>query len=278
MSEYTFCRYLTTGKILISVYYEYLVGATTVREIVRDSCNAIWEYLSPAYLSARDKNDWIRTADEFYERTNFPNCVGAVDGKHNWTRNTNDSGSQFFNYKNIFSTVLMAVADADCCFISVNVGNCGSSSDSNVFVNSTFGKLLKSNKLSIPDPRVLPSDAEGLSMPFVLVGEEAFALSELMVRPYPNKKLTCLKRTHDYRLPRARRIVECTFGILANKWRTFRRPIHVKPDFCDIIKARCVLHNYVRKVIAFSSMTLCTNISWRVYSLLEQVAALEALL
>ena len=49
-------------------------------------------------------------------------------------------------------------------------------------------------------------------------------------------------------LSRARRIVECTFGILANKWRIFRRPIDVKPDFCDItIKACCVLHNYVRK-------------------------------
>ena len=41
--------------------------------------------------------------------------------------------------------------------------------------------------------------------------------------------------------------MESTFGILANKWRIFRRPIDVKPDFCDIIKACCVLHNYVRK-------------------------------
>ena len=151
-------------------------------------------------------------------------------------------------YKNFFSTVLMAVADADYCFIAVEVGADGSSSDSNVFKNSNFGKLLESNKLNIPDPRVLPSDAEGLSMPFVLVGDEAFALSEHVLRPYPNKNLTCLKRIYNYRLSRARRIVECIFGILANKWRIFYRPIDVNPDFCDnIIKACCVLHNYVRK-------------------------------
>ena len=48
-------------------------------------------------------------------------------------------------------------------------------------------------------------------------------------------------------MSRARRIVECTVGILANKRRIFHRPIDVKPDFCDIIKACCVLHNYVRK-------------------------------
>ena len=87
----------------------------------------------------------------------------------------------------------MAVADADYWFISVEVGAYGSLSDSNVFKNSIFGKLLESNKLNIPDPRVLPSDAEGLSMPFVLVafvlvGDEAFASSEHVLRPYRNKR------------------------------------------------------------------------------------------
>jgi len=57
----------------------------------------------------------------------------AVDGKHIRMRKTNDSGSPFFNCKNSFSTVLMAVADADYCFISVEVAAYGSWSDSNVF-------------------------------------------------------------------------------------------------------------------------------------------------
>jgi hypothetical protein len=70
-------------------------------------------------MSARDENDWIRTANEFYKRTNFLNCIGAVDGKHIRMKKPNDSGSQFVNYKNFFSTVLMAVADADDCFTSV---------------------------------------------------------------------------------------------------------------------------------------------------------------
>jgi len=84
-------------------------------------------------MPARDKNDWIHTADEFYEGTNLPNCIGAVDGKHIRVRKPNESGSQFFNYKNFFSTVLMAVAHADYCSISVKVGAYGSSGDSNVF-------------------------------------------------------------------------------------------------------------------------------------------------
>ena len=49
-------------------------------------------------------------------------------------------------------------------------------------------------------------------------------------------------------LTRARRMVECAFGILCNKWRIFHRAIDVRPDFCDVIvKTCCILHNFVRQ-------------------------------
>jgi hypothetical protein len=76
--------------------------------------------------------------------------------------------------------------------LSVEVEAYGSSSDSDAFKNEKFGKLLQSNKLIIPDPIVLSSDA-GLSVPIALVGDEAFALSEHVLRPYLNKSLTFLK-------------------------------------------------------------------------------------
>jgi hypothetical protein len=82
----------------------------------------------------------------------------------------------------------VAVADAGYCFTSVEVGACGSSSDLMCLKHRYFGKLLESNKLNIPDPRVLSRDAEGLSMPFVVVGDEAFGLSEHVLRPHRNKK------------------------------------------------------------------------------------------
>ena len=70
-------------------------------------------------MSATDKNGWIRPADEFYERTNFPNCIGAVDGKHIRIRKPNEWISLFQLQE------LMAVADADYCFISVEAGAYG---------------------------------------------------------------------------------------------------------------------------------------------------------
>jgi len=62
MNKYAACRYLATGNSFISLHYEYLLGATTAREIVGDTCDVIWECLKLAYMSSRDKNYWIRTA------------------------------------------------------------------------------------------------------------------------------------------------------------------------------------------------------------------------
>lgn len=52
----------------------------------------------------------------------------------------------------------------------------------------------------------------------------------------------------NYRLSRVRQNIECTFGILSNKWRVFHTALLVEPDFAvAITKACCVLHNFVRR-------------------------------
>ena len=62
-----------------------------------------------------------------------------------------------------------------------------------------------------------------------------------MLWPFGGFNLIVKKRVLNYRLCRARRYVECVFGILSNKWRIFQRPLNVSPDFTvDIVKA-CVV-------------------------------------
>lgn len=85
-------------------------------------------------------------------------------------------------------------------------------------------------------------------VPYVLLGDEAFGLSTHLMRPYPSKGLTKEKKVHNYRHCRARRVVECSFGILSNKWRVLHSAMLVAPDYATlVVQTCCVLHNYVRK-------------------------------
>lgn len=66
-------------------------------------------------------------------------------------------------------------------------------------------------------------------------------MSTNLLKPYGGRHLTDTKKIFKYRLSRARRNIEGSFGILANKWRIFHRPLNVYIDFAEvIIKAACV--------------------------------------
>ncbi|XP_025194756.1 protein ALP1-like isoform X2 [Melanaphis sacchari] len=240
-------RYLSTGTCFSALKFDFCVGRSTIGVIVKDTCKVIWLTLNSKEMPKPTTEDWVEISNIFYTKTNFSNCLGAIDGKHIRCKNPNDSGSLYFNYKKYFSIVFMAVVDANLNFVVIDVGSYGREGDSNVFKECAFGKQLYEDKLNIPEPVVLPNTSAN-PQPYVFIGDEAFALHKNLLRPYPGRKLTDSRRVFNYRLSRARRTVECAFGVLANKWRVLHTAIQVEPDFTDdIIKACCILHNFVRK-------------------------------
>ncbi|XP_046861895.1 uncharacterized protein LOC124455248 [Xenia sp. Carnegie-2017] len=91
-------------------------------------------------------------------------------------------------------------------------------------------------------------------MPYCIVGDEAFPLKTWIMRPYPGKSLDCVaKKVFNYRLSRARRTIENTFGIMVSKWRILKTAIVAEPNnMVKLTKAICVLHNFLRKQSAAS--------------------------
>jgi len=139
------------------------------------------------------------------------------------------------------------VSDANCCFSIVDIGAEGRRSDAGVFASSNLAHLLDTSSLQLPSARHLDNSA--IKFPYVLVGDEAFPLSSYMMRPYPrSRNLSITQKIFNYRLSRARRSVECAFGILAARWRIFRRPIIAHVSTAKIaVQAATAIHNFVMK-------------------------------
>lgn len=230
-----------------AIAWIYQVGLTTVHCIIQEVCKAIWEALALTYVKPPDtEEEWLKISQEFNNKWNFPNCLGALDGKHINIQAPRNSGSQYYNYKKNFSIVLLASCDADYNFTLVDIGAYGSQSDGGIFSNSHFGIGLDRGELNLPGDRCLPGS--NLKSPHCFVADEAFPLRNYIMRPYARRGLTHQQRIFNYRLSRARRMIENTFGILAARWRILRGPIFADVDNVDnIVKALVCLHNFINK-------------------------------
>ena len=174
------------------------------------------------------EDDWKRIEYGFRTRWNFPNCVGALDGKHVALRKPANTGSLYFNYKSHFSVVLMALVDHQYRFTYIDVGNYGSNSDPGIFRNSNFGDKFLKGQLNIPGRKMLPDFPQAGLLPHCIVGDKAFPLRVDLMKPYsrpnknnPHRGIPEDKLVFNYRLSRARRIVENAFGILVQRWRVY---------------------------------------------------------
>ena len=135
----------------------------------------------------------------------------------------------------------------------IDVGCQGRISDGGVFKNTDLYRALNNGELNLPNPRPLPGNSDPnwendlTNVPFVFVADDAFALTDYCLKPYPHKGLSDIQRIFNYRLSRFRRITENAFGIWANRFRVFLTRNNLSPDKAtDIALATIVLHNMLR--------------------------------
>ena len=96
----------------------------------------------------------------------------------------------------------------------------------------------------------------GPILPYCFVGDAAFPLRPNLMRPYPGHDLPEDEAVFNYRLSRARRVIEITFGILVTRWRIFKRPIIAKVEKAVLLtQTACCLHNYLQQQSDGSSLS-----------------------
>lgn len=239
-------RFLATGASFRHLAFEFRLGRTTVSNIIYSTCKAIIEEFGNEYIPEPTEEILRNVAERYMELWKFPNCIGAIDGRHCELKCPPHAGSVCFNYLKYHSIVLMGVADADKKFTVIDVGALGKQSDGGIFMATELYRRLEAKQFNMPPNFTLPGTT--ISVPPVLIGDEAFPLKPYLMRPFPAKNLTEDKEQFNTYLSCARKTIECAFGILRAKWRFLGTALEIPSiqKVCLLVHTACVLHNIVR--------------------------------
>ena len=114
-----FLRYFASGESYRSLEYQFRVSRRSISRIIPRVAKAIIDELQHQYLKTSNR---LIISEKFYQRWNFPNMIGAVDGKQIVLEQPNKSGSHYRNYKGTGSILLMAVVGPEYQFLFADVG------------------------------------------------------------------------------------------------------------------------------------------------------------
>ena len=114
----------------------------------------------------------------------------------------------------------------------------GNSHDSIIFQSTSLWSKTK-------DGKFLPSYSQnGVHIPPLLLADSAFPMETWLMKPYSNALLTKDQRYFNYRLSRARMVVEGAYGQLKGRWRLLLRKSEGNHYELKIATLACmVLHN-----------------------------------
>ncbi|XP_052262976.1 uncharacterized protein LOC127866479 [Dreissena polymorpha] len=167
--------------------------------------------LSPPDTEAQ----WRQLAVDCYHRWNFSHLIGAIDGKHISCKATANTWSDIFHYNGLFSVILLAVVSSDYKFLWIDVSYKWSFFGAHIYNENEFNEGLQNNYIAgFQEPGLLSGDTHDVS--YFLVGDDARGLRTYIIKPYANRDMTREQRVFNYRLSRAGRKVENTFGIVTN--------------------------------------------------------------
>ncbi len=239
-------RHFATGDSYATLSFGFRVARNTIHYMIKQVSTAIVDtYRDEMLTPPSTAQGWRDIAQQFTDKWQFHHTLGAIDGKHVGLRNPPKSGSLYYNYKGFYSIVLLAICDADYKFIWVDVGAQGSASDAQIFNHTNLERAIEENWMDIPGDAPLPQD-DG-DTPYFFIGDDAFALKTWMMKPFSRRNLTREERIFNYRLSRARRVVENAFGILSNRFRCLLGRLQQQPGLVvQMVTAMLCLHNVMR--------------------------------
>ncbi|KAK4885232.1 hypothetical protein RN001_001503 [Aquatica leii] len=116
-------RFLATGRSYECLKFNTGISPQAIGCIIPETCKIIYKVMQPKHLKfPTTTEEWKKIGKRFETRWQFPNCAGAIDGKHIRITCPAQSGALYYNYKKFYSIILMALVNADYEFIYFDIG------------------------------------------------------------------------------------------------------------------------------------------------------------
>jgi hypothetical protein len=152
----------------------------------------------------------------FAQTFQFPQCAGAIDGSHMPITVPELNHTDYYNRKGWYSVILQTVVDHRYIFRDINIGWPGSVRDARVLAKSSIFKHAEDGMLFKGHSR----EIDGCTVQAFLIEDSAYPLLKWLLKPFPdNQHMTAERNIFNYRLSRARIVVENAFGRLKARWR-----------------------------------------------------------
>ena len=233
--------FLATGADFRTIGHLFGVSKSSVCIVTKSVCAAIVRYLLPEYIQIPTGNSLKEIVLSFKNDMSFPQCAGAIDGTHIPIISPKVCQADYYNRKGWHSIILQGTVNNLGHFMDIYVGWPGRVHDARVFVNSSIFRKGEDKKL-------LPNWTEVIAetdVPLVLLGDPAYPLLPWLMKAFPdNGHLSAEQKLFNYRLSKARVIVEHSYGKLKGRWRCLLKRLDVDiHDVPEVVAACCVLHN-----------------------------------
>ncbi|XP_069131659.1 putative nuclease HARBI1 [Argopecten irradians] len=218
-------RYFATGSFFRLIGDSVGLSEATVSRCVHRVATALCG-IGRRYISFPTDRQLLKTKQEFYNLSRFPNVVGCVDCTHIRIQGPTANEKDFVNRKGFHSLNVQMTCDAKFHITSCVAKWPGSVHDSRIFRDSQ-----------------LCSSFENGTYDGLLLGDSGYPCRHFLMTPYGNP-VSNEQRQFNNSLCRARTTVEQTFGILKRRFACLSLCLRVSPTKAALITVACaVLHN-----------------------------------
>ena len=233
--------YLATNADYRTIGHLFGVSKSTVCIVTKEVCAAIVNVLLPKYIRVPTGDELKKVVEGFRDGLGFPQCAGVVDGTHIPIVSPEKCPADYYNRKGWHSIIMQGMVNNVGHFTEVYIGWPGRVHDARVFVNSTLYTKGQNGTL-FPDWK---QTICGEEVPLLVLGDPVYPLLPWLMKAFPNNgSLSSQQKMFNYRLSKARVVVEHAYGRLKGRWRCLlkRNDVLIR-DVPKLVAACCVLHN-----------------------------------